>query len=83
MAYKISRNPALPTPPKYHDPKRCHRCGHVGNHQEGVGCLVPGGTKWIEDEKGKGYGACSCLAFVPVPDTILKQEEISNGQAIQ
>lgn len=83
MAYKLARNPNSPMPPRYHDPSRCHRCGHVQAHQDGVGCLVPGGTKWIEDEDGNGYGACSCPEFTPVPSEILEQEKISNAQAIQ
>lgn len=83
MPYKLARNPNLPARTQYHDPKRCFNCGHSDEHQEDVGCLVAGGTKWIEDDQGEGYGACSCLAFVPVPPEILKQEEISNAQAVQ
>ena len=53
-------------------------CGHLnqadaerginGSHDPEVGCLVVGGTKYIENEDGKGYLACSCLEFVPSPE---------------
>lgn len=76
MAWKVKRSPLLPTEPVFQHPERCANCGHLNepdtalgineSHADDVGCLVEGGTKYLEDEIGNGIHACSCLAFVPV-----------------
>lgn len=44
-------------------------CGHLeGDHQAEVGCVVDGGTKYIEDESGAGLHVCTCEQFVPAPE---------------
>jgi hypothetical protein len=78
MSWTIKRNPALPAEPTYQDPGRCMNCGHLGApnvargvneaHDPNVGCLVPGGTKYLEDENGNGFLACNCDQFVPAPE---------------
>ena len=43
-------------------------CGHLkSEHDEDVGCLVDGGTKYITDDQGDERRACSCETFVPAP----------------
>lgn len=69
MGWTKKRDPQLPTEPAYHDPNRCMNCGHLGSqHDPDVGCLVEGGTKYIEDESGNGRRVCSCEAYVPAPE---------------
>lgn len=67
LTYKKLRDPALPAEPTVLDPNRCLNCGHSEPHDPDVGCLVEGGTKYIEDEEGNGKRCCSCELFVPVP----------------
>lgn len=77
MAWTKKRNPALPAEPAFHHPRRCMNCGHLDSpdsergideqHIPGVGCLVPGGTKYLENENGEGYLACNCEEHVPAP----------------
>lgn len=77
MAWKIKRSPILPAIPAFQHPGRCMNCGHLGvmdtergineEHVDGIGCLVEGGTKYVEDEDGTGKHVCSCLEFVPAP----------------
>ena len=69
MPWVTKRSPLLPTPPAYHDPKRCMNCGHSGEqHNAAVGCLADGGTKYIEEtDSGMARHACSCEKFIPAP----------------
>lgn len=72
MAWRKAVNPDAPTPPRVHSPTRCMNCIHEkAEHDDAVGCLVPGGTKWIDNEQDPPFGACSCEKFIPV-------EEVSN-----
>jgi len=76
--WTIKRNPALPAEPAFQHPRRCMNCGHLDapdqergineSHDPDVGCLVPGGTKYLEDENGNGFLACNCDQFVPAPE---------------
>jgi hypothetical protein len=53
-------------------------CGHLDSpdlergidesHDPDVGCLVPGGTKYLENEQGAAIMVCSCEKFVPAPE---------------
>ena len=75
MAWAKKRSPLLPTEPAFHHPDRCMSCGHLSmEHEEGVGCLVDGGTKYIEDESGNGRHVCSCEGYVISPE-----KELSNA----
>ncbi len=66
MAWTKKRDPAAPTPLAFHHPDRCLNCGHLKDeHELAVGCLVEGGTKYVEDEDGKAARLCSCEVFVP------------------
>ena len=68
MAWKKARDPLAPVTPAYHDPNRCMNCGHLqSDHDQDVGCMVDGGTKYLTDDQGNERRACSCEAFVPVP----------------
>lgn len=68
MAWTKKRSPLLPAEPAFQHPDRCMNCGHLNNdHDAEVGCLVEGGTKYVEDENGAGKHSCSCEQFVPVP----------------
>lgn len=69
MPWKRTRDPKAPPEPAFHHPLRCMNCGHLQDqHDVDVGCLVEGGTKYIEDHTGSGVYACSCEAFVPAPE---------------
>mgnify|MGYP001592052044 CR=1 FL=1 len=69
MPWKLAVDPAKPAPSRVHDPERCMNCGHpAGEHEEPVGCLVAGGTKYIADDQGAGRWACSCGKYVPAPE---------------
>ena len=81
MAWKRKRDPLLPSIPVYHDPERCYACGHhQGEHNAELGCMVEGGTDYIEDdENGNGKRVCSCEQFVPVPEEVLAREAETNA----
>jgi len=71
MSWTKKRDPQLPAEPAYHDPDRCMNCGHSGSrHDPEVGCLVEGGTKYIEDENGNGSRVCSCEEYVTSPEKV-------------
>lgn len=60
------KDPNAPATPAFHHPDRCMNCGHLKDaHDDEVGCVTHGGTKYIEDEDGNGVHACSCEAFIP------------------
>ncbi len=62
------RDPLAPVPLAFHHPDRCMGCGHLkGEHHDNVGCVVEGGTKYMEDEEGNAIRACSCEEFIPAP----------------
>lgn len=76
MALQRAADPNKAPPPAQHHPRRCMNCGHLDTpdteagrdeaHAEGAGCLVPGGTKYLEDDVTKEGGYyCTCLEFVP------------------
>lgn len=81
MAWTKKRDPRAPAPPAFHHPRRCMRCGHLDApdlerniheaHDPDVGCLVEGGTKYLEDEHGVGRYACSCEQFEAVPEEVI------------
>ena len=76
MSWTVKRNPALPAEPAFHHPQRCMNCGHLeAEHDPAVGCLIPGGTKYIENETGEGITACSCETFIPAPEAAEKGAE--------
>ncbi len=71
MAWKTATNPNAPATPRVHSPARCMGCGHDReDHAEEVGCVVPGGTKWVDNEHDPPFGACSCDKFIPVEETV-------------
>ena len=71
MAWFIKRDPQLPAVPVYHDPERCMNCGHLAaEHDPDVGCLVEGGTKYIEDDNGAGIRVCSCTEYDVSPEKV-------------
>lgn len=87
LKWKKTRDPALPTEPTFQHPRRCMGCGHLDEpdaernideaHDPEVGCLVPGGTKYIEDADGNGRYACSCLGHTqppPLEETVSEQQ---------
>ena len=68
MPWTKKRDPLAPVPPAYHHPERCLHCGHIGSeHNDEVGCLVEGGTKYLEHDDGTVLRACSCEQYVPAP----------------
>lgn len=93
MAWKIKRSPQLPTVPAFHHPGRCMNCGHLilpdtalninESHDPDVGCLVEGGTKYIEDENGNGKHCCACTIIVPAPDDLLTFEAANNALIVE
>lgn len=74
MAWTIKRDPQLPAVPVFHDPERCMNCGHLATEHDSddpdVGCLVEGGTKYIEDENGVGKRVCACVGYVTSPEKV-------------
>lgn len=66
MPWSIKRNPQLPAEPAFHHPDRCLNCGHL-DHDDAVGCLEVGGSKYLESEDGKGYEACGCISYIRAP----------------
>lgn len=74
MPFKIVRDPNAPAQ-SFRHPKSCMNCGHLPApegenneaHDSEVGCLVTGGTKFLEGPDGT-YGACSCLKYVAPPE---------------
>ena len=82
MAWTKKRSPLLPTPPAPPHPSRCRCCGHLAiNHDAAVGCLIEGGTMYIENEKGEGKYVCSCESFVPVPPETLAADAKAIAEA--
>lgn len=73
MAWKHAKDPAIDIP-AFHHPDRCMNCGHLvtNEHEKPVGCIVPGGTKYIINDAGTGIYACSCLEAVPAPQEVTK-----------
>ncbi len=68
MAWTKRRDPLAPTPLAYHHPDRCLNCGHLNTeHDTIVGCIVEGGTKYMEHDDGSVLRACSCEEFIPAP----------------
>lgn len=69
MAWTKKRDPLAPAEPAFHHPDRCMNCGHLNTeHDDSVGCLVEGGTKYMHDEEtGAEIRACNCHGFVPAP----------------
>jgi hypothetical protein len=45
-------------------------CGHEPqDHNAEVGCLVNGGTKYLENETGESMRACTCPKYIaPTPE---------------
>lgn len=78
MAWKLKRDPLLDAIPTFKHPERCHNCGHLTAHDPVVGCLEPGGTKYIINEDGEELRACSCTKYVPVPPELLEFEAAQN-----
>ena len=65
MPWTKKRDPQLPAEPAYHSPTRCMGCGHEPpDHDAAVGCLVEGGTKYLENEKGESIRACTCSLYI-------------------
>lgn len=60
------RRPGRHVEPTYQSITRCGSCGHESiDHEEGVGCLVEGGSKYISDGNVT-KGVCACETFLPV-----------------
>lgn len=70
MVWTKKRDPQLPAEPAYHSPTRCMNCGHEPqDHNAEVGCLVNGGTKYLENETGESMRACTCPKYIaPTPE---------------
>jgi hypothetical protein len=66
--YKRAIDPQAPAPPAFHHPDRCMNCMHLKEeHDDAVGCIVEGGTKYLEVEGGEPIRCCSCEKFIPAP----------------